>query len=484
MAGEIELLTNRNLSHVVGSNKDGLVGKAPFVGRPYWGLVADTTYAQGKESAGSAAYGKYRIPIFTKGPLFGAILRFANVYGTSESSLGTTIVSHMGLEYNGAWLGDLTFDNGSLTKTLTGTDVVAADACPYDVPAGVFAFLWIMASNSTGLPYCPAVQYRALRQISGSAITDNLGTLSTSGMSSAEWTFSPISIEGWTENHSVVLLENSRGIDGFGHRGVLAPGDVAPAIASVAAVANMGMGGQAMWQYGTDSTARNRSRDVLAPVATAVMTGDMINDPGVDIASIAGLYTKIFNNWDASGKRLHIAKTTDPYVTIGTDAISSLTQTGGVATATVASTANMRTGQSILIAGATPSAYNGTKTITVASATTFTFAIAGGTTSPATGTLTYKDGYAGQVKVLSDAQEANRQGQNYMLRNAAIDGIHYVLDTASAVEDRSNPAQYAPVMNEPGSDGLHVAKFGRMAKMRKAAELAAFLAGPAYAPPP
>ncbi len=69
--------------------------------------------------------------------------------------------------------------------------------------------------------------------------------------------------------------------------------------------------------------------------------------------------------------------------------ISALSQTGGLATATVASTAELLTGMTVTIAGASPAAYNGDKVITVASGTTFTFAIAGGTSSPATGTITY-----------------------------------------------------------------------------------------------
>ncbi|MGY3611613.1 hypothetical protein ACWGRJ_48135, partial [Bradyrhizobium sp. Lot11] len=66
--------------------------------------------------------------------------------------------------------------------------------------------------------------------------------------------------------------------------------------------------------------------------------------------------------------------------------ITSLTSVGTVATATMASTAHLLTGQTYTISGATPAAYNGSYAITVINATQFTYSFAGGT-SPATGTI-------------------------------------------------------------------------------------------------
>lgn len=75
--------------------------------------------------------------------------------------------------------------------------------------------------------------------------------------------------------------------------------------------------------------------------------------------------------------------------------ISSITQAAGVATATTASTADLLTGYVVQILGAHQSAYNGPKSITVASGTTFTFLVPTTTVSPATvevtgGALTYR----------------------------------------------------------------------------------------------
>jgi hypothetical protein len=68
--------------------------------------------------------------------------------------------------------------------------------------------------------------------------------------------------------------------------------------------------------------------------------------------------------------------------------ITSLTQTGGLATATTSGNHLLLNGQQINISGATPADYNGGKFVTVTGATTFTFTIGSETSSPATGTIT------------------------------------------------------------------------------------------------
>jgi hypothetical protein len=67
--------------------------------------------------------------------------------------------------------------------------------------------------------------------------------------------------------------------------------------------------------------------------------------------------------------------------------LTSLTQTGGTATATKVAH-GFTAGQTVTIAGATPSGYNVTAVIAVPTADTFTFAVSSGLSSPATGTIT------------------------------------------------------------------------------------------------
>lgn len=80
--------------------------------------------------------------------------------------------------------------------------------------------------------------------------------------------------------------------------------------------------------------------------------------------------------------------------------ITTLTSSGGVATATTASAHNFSVGDTTVdIAGADQSAYNGRVTIlSKPAANQFTYAVSGSPASPATGTITAKHGAAGWTK--------------------------------------------------------------------------------------
>lgn len=73
---------------------------------------------------------------------------------------------------------------------------------------------------------------------------------------------------------------------------------------------------------------------------------------------------------------------------IPTITINTLTSTGTTATATVNSGHPYKSGDYITISGATPSGYNLTAVVTVLSVTQFTYTVASGLTTPATGTIT------------------------------------------------------------------------------------------------
>jgi hypothetical protein len=70
---------------------------------------------------------------------------------------------------------------------------------------------------------------------------------------------------------------------------------------------------------------------------------------------------------------------------VNTAAITSLTQTGGVATAALTAH-GYNVGDKVLISGASVSAYNGVQTITAKTTNTFSFTVPGGTTTPDAGT--------------------------------------------------------------------------------------------------
>ena len=68
--------------------------------------------------------------------------------------------------------------------------------------------------------------------------------------------------------------------------------------------------------------------------------------------------------------------------------VSSITRSGAVATVTTSASHNITTDAVVFIAGAAQSEYNGYKTLTAGSGTTFTFAVSGTPATPATGTIT------------------------------------------------------------------------------------------------
>ncbi len=69
--------------------------------------------------------------------------------------------------------------------------------------------------------------------------------------------------------------------------------------------------------------------------------------------------------------------------------VSGITRSGTTATVTTATDHNLSAGQSVIVAGANESDYNGTFVVqTVPTATTYTYTVSGSPSTPATGTIT------------------------------------------------------------------------------------------------
>ena len=96
-----------------------------------------------------------------------------------------------------------------------------------------------------------------------------------------------------------------------------------------------------------------------------------------------------------------------------TAAVTGITRTSGTATATltVANT-TLVTGDYVTISGATQTEYNGTFQITVTSSTTFTYAVTGTPTTPATGTILYKKAALNWTKPYTGTNAAVFRSQN------------------------------------------------------------------------
>ena len=96
-------------------------------------------------------------------------------------------------------------------------------------------------------------------------------------------------------------------------------------------------------------------------------------------------------------------------------AISSLTSVSNTATATCSFYHFLVTGDTVTIAGATPSGYNLTATVTVVDKKTFTYTIVGPLSSPATGTITATYSATADVRY----SKYNAIVDNYLYNNSA-----------------------------------------------------------------
>lgn len=91
-----------------------------------------------------------------------------------------------------------------------------------------------------------------------------------------------------------------------------------------------------------------------------------------------------------------------------TEAITSITRSGTLATATTDSNHNLATGQEITIAGAVETEYNGLVTIIVTVLDEFKYTVSGSPSTPATGTITYQSIFASiNAQCTTTGQETN-----------------------------------------------------------------------------
>jgi uncharacterized phage protein gp47/JayE len=112
--------------------------------------------------------------------------------------------------------------------------------------------------------------------------------------------------------------------------------------------------------------------------------------------------------------------------------VDTLTQSGGTAVCLTDDDHEFATGNTITIAGAVQTEYNGTHTITVTGLKTFTFTVAAGAVSPATGTITASiDGQTGEITA-----SVNGTGTN------AANGAELELQNSIAGVDDTVTAQY------------------------------------------
>lgn len=122
-------------------------------------------------------------------------------------------------------------------------------------------------------------------------------------------------------------------------------------------------------------------------------------------------YRITWTRTDANNQTLRSDVSTRFIVTNNTRLSTTITSAAGTATATTASAHGFTTGDTILIAGAVQTPYNGSVVITVTGATTFTYVVAGGPVSPATGAITSEK--ANNVSLTFSVPADVRTGDSY-----------------------------------------------------------------------
>jgi hypothetical protein len=149
-----------------------------------------------------------------------------------------------------------------------------------------------------------------------------------------------------------------------------------------------------------------------------------------------------------------LTQTSDLTALLPANQLVTLAQTAGLATGTVSAGHGWNVGDvvQVSISGATPTAYNGIKTATITSTTQFTFAIASGTASPATGTITVF--LSDETILLNQVTEFFAQGSSlsvYVLElgeGTATEGVAYLTTWIAA----NSPQQIYSYLVPPSWD--------------------------------
>ncbi len=194
------------------------------------------------------------------------------------------------------------------------------------------------------------------------------------------------------------------------------------------------------WTAETQCTAdgglwlTNCSVNPTAAVCTqAITTSGACTSPGVWVGAPGWCSNAFYStsptctangfNWQ-DGWCSRPDKTTSTDCAPASASVTSLSRTGGVATAVVTLGHPFATSDKVAVAGASPSAYNGTFTITVVDSTTFTYPVAAGTDT-ATGTITAALGSTSARNWRLNGNQASCQvaGATWSYSSCSLEGV-------------------------------------------------------------
>lgn len=173
-----------------------------------------------------------------------------------------------------------------------------------------------------------------------------------------------------------------------------------------------------------------------------------------------------------SGNGIEYETTTGNSVILQTFSVSSIVRQGSTAVVTTLSEHQLATGQSITVAGADQSEYNGTFTITVTALNEFQYTITGTPATPATGTITYSTIYVTlEVRALTSGPDGNQVSGALLALQTAITGVdnnaivQFTGIVGGAVQETDEPYRERILLSRSSQSGVFTADQIRLAAL-------------------
>lgn len=468
-----------------------LYNQLPPLATAYLGNVITGT-AIPTSNSNANAQEQTRTPVYTRdvlntGVVVGVPCFYATAASTNEEVTNTTGVHKVSLEDGAGNITRLTFNSattGACSNAVNGVLVSDPVTMTAPIPAGQlmwFKDLYIDATNGillrpngVNLANGGGLQF-------GSALTDLSGTAgpitSTGTVTNSSGNEMPVLfIATQTKVRSFCLYGTSRVFGTFDYfDGANADaGSLARSIGQYAAYINIGLGSdRADWFLASDA-----ARLSLDTYCSDDLVEYTINDitGGRTAVQIEGNLTTINGLLNPAHKIS--MPTTEPVSTMTAVSISSLTANGNGLVATVVSTAQMFTGEIVTIAGATPTTDNGNCVITAITSTTIFACLNANATGilPATGTITYTDGFGTFINQTTNANNSVLTTVNTWKRGKPT-GWYAIPELADVVSAGRNSGTWSTLPCQPSHvqaatpslnsswayDGTHESHCGYMA---------------------
>lgn len=431
-------------------------------GPPYPGQVATRTrpnnyYSTSLKQAMCRRADWMRDSVTSFTPILGNFYTTAN----AENNPGGPTTYTMDIEYPAGTYTRVTFGGANSIVATDGQAQVLADPVILTIPRNAQFWTNVWESNATGI-MMSQYGYRSTigdKVSYGVTVTDaTMGSWTGTG---SGFTCGAMAIIAQTKRPSIALYGDSE-VTGVGEAnaavaGAAYVGVLAPSLATNFAVLDLSQPSAQAAQIPANFAKRGTYLQYVTHVVNELGTNDLANNPTV----------AQFQSYDAAAKALAPTKawlrTTLLPRTNSTVAISSLTSSTTTATAVIPTTqaATLKVGQTVTIAGATPSGYNGAVVITAIAGTSISYTLlAGGSgLASASPTGTMSDGWASLAFQTVTGLETLRVSYDEAIRSGTVGYVGY-FDIADGVESSRNsgliktpnPTQVPSVIS---LDGLH-----------------------------